>query len=527
MVEQNVEIDSILPSNQEQKEEENEEIENKEIEEIVIMEEEEVEKKEEKKEFCKKEKRNMIEKKPFSLKRIYLEFEKRILKNQKLLTFLILNVNLLCGILFGFHIGISGPILFPLSSAFEEVGLYDITGREIYKGLFLTFYYFGFAFGPFLGLLLVYLIGFKLSFIICLIILFIGEIIGIFSIFYFMLLITRSIVGISTGILSFIGPIYSSSILTQIKFKSLVNSIYFIGFGFGILFSNLTVFFTLIFYSWNFMLSISIIFQSYFFLISLIVPESPELRNPIEINKSPSIFSKLKLLFFSFKNIKKIFICFLLILNYQFGGILCSINFLPQVLEKMGLVSFYPRAISSIGICLFNLIIIFLFSFIIDRVGRKKYLFIGSIFSFIGNLSSGFVTYFVTKPLQGYISIPLICLIIFGNVIGIHTLIFYIFNEIFDFEMSNFASAFMLSSLHLLQILLNFSFLPLIYSFHLPSMFWVFAGVTLIISPLILLLCPETNTFRKIEVNTSEDESFKEEVFDKDDSIVELDSNSI
>ena len=494
--------------------------------EVVIINEQKITKTKKKKKKKKKKKIKII-----SIKEKYFEIEKKILKNQKLLTFLILNVQIICGILFGFHIGISGPILFPLSSAFEEVGLYDITGREIYKGLFLSFYFFGFLIGPFIGLLLIYLIGYKLSFLICSIILFIGELIGIFSIFYFMLLITRSIIGISIGILCFIGPIYSNSILTQIKFKSIINSIYFIGFGFGYFFSNLTVFFSLIFYSWNFMLSISLIFEIYFFFISLLfLPELPELRNPIEINKPTTIsfLTKLKILFFNFKNLKKIFICFLLILNYQFSGILTCLNFLSQILEKMGLVSFYSRAISSISISIFNLISIILFSFFIDKIGRKKFLFFGFIFTFIGNLSSGFVTYFVSKPLQGYITIPLICLIIFGNVIGIHTLIFYIFNEIFDFEISNIASAFMLTLLHFIQFILNFSFLPLTLSFQLPTMFWLFSGVILISSPIIILICPETNSFNnKSDVNTSEDESFKEEVFDKDDSIIELDSQSI
>jgi MFS transporter, SP family, galactose:H+ symporter len=475
----------------------------------------------------KTERNSLKENLKCSLKNNYLQMEEKILKNQKLLTFIILNVNFFCGFLYGFHIGISGPILFPLSSAFEELALYDETGREFYKGLFLTFYYFGFSFGPLVGILLVYLIGFKLTILICLMTCFIGQLISVFSIFYAMLLITRLIVGISTGILSFIGPNYSTSILVQQKHKSFVNSGYFIGFGVGILTAHLTVFFSLTFYSWNFMLSVGILFLTYFFIFSLfLAPESPEWRSSAELN-SLSFFAKWKLLFATFKNLKKIFVCFLFILSYQFSGVLCGINFMPQIIEKMGLVSFYPRAMSSIGLSFWNLICIIFFSLVIDKIGRKKFLFIGTFISLIGNLSAGFVTYFLSKPLQGYISIPLLCFIIFGNVLGSNTLIYYIFNEIFDVDIRNIASAFMFTFLHISQIFVNFSFLPMIFTFELYLIFWFFSIVILISTPLILIFTPETNKFgsrnSQEDINTSDDESFKEEVFEKDESMKELD----
>ena len=275
----------------------------------------------------------------------------------------------------------------------------------------------------------------------------IGSALSINPYFFF---IMRFIGGIGVGISSIVVPAYIAEI-SPAKYRGRLVALYQFQIVFGILVAFLSNFLLSEFFGlgWRWMLGIEVIPALIFLLLVTNVPESPRwlllrkneverCRNILsishpnnvdrildEIQESREEYSQESL--FSRPYFFPILLAFLLALFNQMSGINFVIYFAPRVFSLAGLDS-SAALLSSAGIGLVNLISTLLGILLIDRVGRKKLMLIGSI-GYIISLSA--VSWAFFSNADGMIVVFFIFLFIASHAIGQGAVIWVYIAEIF------------------------------------------------------------------------------------------------
>ena len=275
----------------------------------------------------------------------------------------------------------------------------------------------------------------------------IGSALSVNPYFFF---IMRFIGGIGVGISSIVVPAYIAEI-SPAKYRGRLVALYQFQIVFGILVAFLSNFLLSEFVGlgWRWMLGIEVIPALIFLLLVTNVPESPRWlllrKNEIEkcrdilsishpndvdcildeIQESREEYSQESL--FSRPYFFPILLAFLLALFNQMSGINFVIYFAPRVFSLAGLDS-SAALLSSAGIGLVNLISTLLGILLIDRVGRKKLMLIGSI-GYIISLSA--VSWAFFSNADGMIVVFFIFLFIASHAIGQGAVIWVYIAEIF------------------------------------------------------------------------------------------------
>ena len=275
----------------------------------------------------------------------------------------------------------------------------------------------------------------------------IGSALSVNPYFFF---IMRFIGGIGVGISSIVVPAYIAEI-SPAKYRGRLVALYQFQIVFGILVAFLSNFLLSEFVGlgWRWMLGIEVIPALIFLLLVTNVPESPRwlllrkneverCRNILsishpnnvdrildEIQQSREEYTQESL--FSRPYFFPILLAFLLALFNQMSGINFVIYFAPRVFSIAGLDS-SAALLSSAGIGLVNLISTLLGILLIDRVGRKKLMLIGSI----GYIISLFaVSWAFFSNADGMIVVFFIFLFIVSHAIGQGAVIWVYIAEIF------------------------------------------------------------------------------------------------
>ena len=275
----------------------------------------------------------------------------------------------------------------------------------------------------------------------------IGSALSVNPYFFF---IMRFIGGIGVGISSIVVPAYIAEI-SPAKYRGRLVALYQFQIVFGILVAFLSNFLLSEFFGlgWRWMLGIEVIPALIFLLLVTNVPESPRWlllrKNEIEkcrdilsishpndvdrildeIQESREEYTQENL--FSRPYFFPILLAFLLALFNQMSGINFVIYFAPRVFSLAGLDS-SAALLSSAGIGLVNLISTLLGILLIDRVGRKKLMLIGSI-GYIISLSA--VSWAFFSNADGMIVVFFIFLFIASHAIGQGAVIWVYIAEIF------------------------------------------------------------------------------------------------
>ena len=216
----------------------------------------------------------------------------------------------------------------------------------------------------------------------------------------------RFIGGIGIGVSSVVAPTYISEISTPAT-RGKLGALYQFNIVFGILIAFLSNYFLQGVggaNDWRWMLGVLAVPSIIYTLMVMGLPESPrwlitkrndlvqaketllligvadadaEINNIIKSNLHESPTGK-KSDFFSFKHNKIISLAFLIAFFNQLSGINFILYYAPEILSKIGLGA-KDSLLNSIAIGGTNLIFTFAGLYLIDRLGRKKLLLIGSI----------------------------------------------------------------------------------------------------------------------------------------------------
>jgi sugar porter (SP) family MFS transporter len=296
----------------------------------------------------------------------------------------------------------------------------------------------------------------------------------------------RFIGGIGIGVSSVVAPTYISEISTP-KTRGKLGALYQFNIVFGILAAFLSNYFFQGFggeNDWRWMLGILLVPSVIFTLMVFGIPESPRwlITQKNNILAASNIFKEMGVedvqkevdfiikgnkinssdfktdSFFIVKHKKVIWLAFLIAFFNQLSGINFILYYAPEILSRIGLGA-KDSLLNSIAIGGVNLIFTFVGLYLIDIIGRKKLLLIGSI-GYIISLS--LVAGCFISHASPFVLMSFLLLFIAAHAIGQGAVIWVFISEIFPNRLRATGQAFG-ASIH-----------------------WVFAAIITLITPLFL-----------------------------------------
>lgn len=335
------------------------------------------------------------------------------------------------------------------------------------------------------------------------------------DVYTFMLL--RFIGGIGVGASSVVAPMFITEIAPAKNRGKLVAT-----FQFNIVFGILIAYFTNYLLqgaggdnSWRWMIGILSIPAFIYTIMMLYVPESPrwlivhkgdyinsrktlEITDPegvdlaiIAIKKSVAEDDHKESLanFFTKKFSRPIFLAILIAFFNQLSGINAVIYFAPRVFEMAG-IGKSSAFLQSAGIGLVNLLFTMFGLYLIDRLGRKKLMLLGSI-GYI--LSLGALSYcFYFNHLDGMIVPVLLFAFIASHAIGQGAVIWVFISEIFPNNVRHYGQSLGCFTHWVLAAIITSAFPFFAASFGAAPLFLFFAAMMVLQLIWVMTKMPET-----------------------------------
>lgn len=278
-------------------------------------------------------------------------------------------------------------------------------------------------------------------------------------------MIFRFLGGLGVGASSVVAPMFISEIAPAKNRGKLVAA-----FQFNIVFGILLAYFSNYFLSnigedgWRWMLGILAIPALLFVALMFFVPESPrwlmvhrndyaKAREILEVSDPEGVDEAIKAIhesideekqqatlasFFTKRFTKPIILAFLIAFFNQMSGINAIIYFAPRVFEMAG-IGKSAAFLQSAGIGLANLVFTMLGLYLIDRIGRKKLMLIGSI-GYIVSLGAVAAAFYF-QWLGGIVVPVLLFLFIASHAIGQGAVIWVFISEIFPNQVRSYGQS--------------------------------------------------------------------------------------
>ncbi|MBT8394368.1 MAG: sugar porter family MFS transporter [Bacteroidia bacterium] len=181
-------------------------------------------------------------------------------------------------------------------------------------------------------------------------------------------------------------------------------------------------------------------------------------------------------------------LAFLIAFFNQLSGINAFLYYAPRILEEAGLAE-SSALLSSIGVGVTNMLFTLLGIFLIDRLGRKQLMYIGSV-GYIISLSLVSIAFFFNW--EGN-SMPIfLFMFIASHAIGQGTVIWVFISEIFPNHLRGSGQAFG-SSVHWVLAAIVPSFVPVLFSSIGPGIVFGFFAFMMVLQLLfVAFIMPET-----------------------------------
>ena len=295
----------------------------------------------------------------------------------------------------------------------------------------------------------------------------------------------RFIGGVGVGISSVAAPIYISEI-TSAQNRGKLGALYQFNIVFGILIAFLSNYLLKGFQGgedWRWMLGVEALPAIIYTFLALKLPQSPRWliskHNKVEgartilgklydqqavdsaiaaIQEEKEVSANKKTKLFSSAYKKPLFLAFVIAFFNQLSGINFVLYYAPEILQKAGLAS-SESLFSSISIGLVNLVFTYVGVRLIDRLGRRALLKVGS-WGYI--VSLGMVAYAFYASLSAGFLISFILLFIASHAMGQGAVIWVFISEIFPNKIRSYGQSWGAST------------------------HWVFAAIITLITPVFL-----------------------------------------
>ncbi len=357
------------------------------------------------------------------------------------------------------------------------------------------------------------------------------------------LMVARFIGGLSIGASSVVAPMYISEIAPAHQ-RGKLTALFQFNIVFGILiayFSNFLIG-TEHIESWRWMLGVEIVPATLFLILVFTIPESPrwlivaknriqEARETLAIIDPDTVEESVKMIqasdlnpgkntplreFFSNRFKFPIMLAFLFAFFNQVSGINAIIYFAPRIFELTGLGA-ETALLSTVGVGVTNLIFTMLGLLLIDKLGRRFLMYIGS-FGYIISLSA--IAYaFFTQTFTGYTIPILIFVFIASHAIGQGAVIWVFISEIFPNSVRSFGNSLGSSTHWIFAALIAGNFVYIESIFGGGPIFAFFALMMVLQLLFVWKIMPETKniTLEEMEVKLGINVEELEELVDKEE----------
>ncbi len=352
----------------------------------------------------------------------------------------------------------------------------------------------------------------------------------------YLFMIFRFLGGLAIGASSVVAPMYITEIAPAKNRGKLVAT-----FQFNIVFGILVAYFSNYLLqhigedSWRWMLGVVAIPSFFYCLLMFFVPESPRwlivhkgdyarARAILEVSDPAGVDEALKALhqsideekqkeslgsFFSGRYTKPILLAFLIAAFNQLSGINAIIYYAPRVFELAG-IGKDAAFLQSAGIGLVNLVFTMLGLYLIDRIGRKQLMLIGSI-GYIISLSA-VAAAFQFGWLGGVLVPVLLFVFIASHAIGQGAVIWVFISEVFPNSVRAYGQS-LGSATHWIFAALIASVFPILAERFGAAPLFIFFAVMMVLQLLwVIFQMPETKgvPLEQLEANLLQQQKPKE-----------------
>lgn len=326
--------------------------------------------------------------------------------------------------------------------------------------------------------------------------------------------IFRFIGGVGIGASSVAAPIYISEITPPEKRGRMV-AMYQFQIVFGILAAFLSNYFiglTNSPHAWRWMMGVAGIPAAIYVLMVLGIPESPrwlmmrgdestarrllQQLNPgkqidllVQSIKDSLIVAPGKQVgFFSGTYAKPVMLAFLIAFFNQLSGINFVLYYAPRIFGDAGIAADSVLG-ASVPLGVVNLIFTLIGMYLIDRVGRRKLMIIGSLgyILFLGAVSWAFFT-----GAQGFYVVIFVCGFIASHAIGQGAVIWVFISEIFPNTVRDYGMSLGSGTHWVFAALITMITLPVLEAFSGGAIFAFFSGMMVLQLLFVLFVMPET-----------------------------------
>lgn len=432
--------------------------------------------------------------------------------------FLITGIAAIGGILFGFDTGvISGAILF-IKPEFHL--------SAFHNGLVVAASLIGAVIGAGVSGWFADKFGRKTLLMIASIIFMVGTIGSALAAGVLSLVITRVILGLGIGIASFTAPLYISEVAPP-HIRGALVSLNQLAVTIGIFVSYFVDAYFSKTADWRWMFAVGVIPAIILFVGLLFLPKSPRwlflkgytelaLKTLQRIRNTQQVQAELAEIKHACSQqgdwhtlFKKWLRPALLIgigLGFfqQFTGINTVIYYAPTIFKLSGFTNDTVSILATMGVGAVNVAATVVALPLIDRLGRKKLLYIGMTLMLICllSLSIGFHLDHDSAALK-WLSFGSLIVYVIGFAISLGPIMWLIFTEVFPLEVRGIATSLMASLQWLFNFIVSLTFLTLIKYFHETGTFGLYAAICFLGILFVYFKVPETQdvSLEEIEEN--------------------------
>lgn len=192
--------------------------------------------------------------------------------------------------------------------------------------------------------------------------------------------------------------------------------------------------------------------------------------------------------FFSGKYNLPILLAFLLAFFNQASGINFVLYYAPRIFSEAGIAADSVLG-ASIPIGVVNLLFTLLGMYLIDRLGRKQLMLIGSV-GYITTLCG--IAWAFSSGAQGVIVVALVCAFVGAHAVGQGAVIWVFISEIFPNKVRDFGMSFGSGTHWVFAALITMITLPVLEAFSTTTVFLFFAIMMILQLLWVIFMMPET-----------------------------------
>jgi len=297
-----------------------------------------------------------------------------------------------------------------------------------------------------------------------------------------------------------VSPTYVSENAPEHK-KGSLGTFFQLAITFGMFLSFLVVLpFKNVPHSFRYLFGLGIIPSLLMLVVGIMMPESPAWKSnnsekqPL-IGSKPQVQAKGVGYMLANPSTRRVFLIgFLLAVTQQLTGINALMYYAGDIFTSAGIKN---SIIPTIGLGLWNFITTLVSTFLVDRLGRRPLLILGTSIMVASTILVALSSQFLHGTIVGIALVVLLLVFVLGFETGEGPLFWVVATELFPPEVQGIGFSLLNLSTWIFNIMLTLGFPPVKAAIGQSGVFWIFSAVGVVCLALMILFLPETKATPK------------------------------